>query len=44
MFAPAGGGVSIVADKALELMVDDEKLIAEREEINSTKNITWWWD
>lgn len=44
MFAPAGGGVSIVAAKALEQMVEDKEL-AEARDQNRPNNVqTWWWD
>ena len=45
LFTPAGGGVSIEAEKAIEEMVDDESLDARRKEILPAEQATtWWWD
>ena len=43
MLAPAGGGVSIVADKALENATRDETLADKRVAIQPIGD-HWWWD
>jgi hypothetical protein len=45
MFTPAGGGVSIQAENAIDEMTDDEELARVRTANRPDKNATsWWWD
>ena len=45
MFTPAGGGVSIEADKAIADIIDDQALAATRESNRPRDGATdWWWD
>ncbi len=44
MFAPAGGGVSIVAQKALARMMDDENLGKAHADSRPQNTDHWWWD
>lgn len=45
MFSPAGGGVSIVAEHALQQMTADATLTKQHEAMRPDADITsWWWD
>ena len=43
-FSPAGGGVSIEAEKALESLEEDTSLNQLRKETRPEANDGWWWD